>query len=183
MINYRPKILKVGVTRHPRRSPQETFEVSRTLFSGYRVESSAISLPKSQGWRDELDLEGFKPPTPEKIEARLLRRGGRKKGRVLKLYQQQTMIAVLSCHIDPNASIVVLHADSCGLSADRGLQLKLLVKALADVNAHRERKRAKKPILWKPHSAEQMRLAGSLGFTEIAQPGCGRKLPVLRRPG
>ena len=182
MNQHFPQILKVEVSRsNRRRSAQETFVVHKTLFNGYRIESSASGVPKSQSWRDELDLERFEPPTPEKIEMRLLRRGGRKKGRVLKLYQAETLIAVLSCHIDRKGHIVILHADSAGLRADRELQLRILLKVLRDLNARRDRKLANKEILWRPHDQQQMRLAQDLDFTEVARPGSGRELPYLRK--
>lgn len=182
MSSHDPQILKVTTSRRRRGSAQETFVVRKALFNGYRVESSAPGVPKRQGWRDELDLERFDSPTPKKIETRLRRRGGRRKGRVLKLYQGETLIAVMSCHIDRGQNIVVLHLDSAGLRADRELQMRMLLKALGDLNARREGKRARKSILWHPHNQQQMRLARDLGFTEVARPGIGRELPCLRRP-
>jgi hypothetical protein len=180
MSGIRPEVLKVTAYRRRRKTTQETFELAKILFNGYRVESSALTTARNQKWRDEIDLLEFPKPTPERIEKRLRRHSGRKKGRVLKLYQAESLVAVLSLHIDRKGHVVVLHAASRGLSADREMQLRILLSKLGQLNRRRAAGLRDKPLLWHPQDLEQMSLAKELGFDTVHQHGNGNKLPVLR---
>jgi hypothetical protein len=177
------RILKVTVER-PRRfrkgPRQERFEIRHPLFDGYRLESSSLSLPGTSSQRDARDLLAFPEPTATRVERRLTHRRGRRKGRILKLYQGAALIGVLSFHIDRKGRIVILHAQTRGLRSQRQLQIKLLLKGLRDLNEKRVAHRARKAILWRPADAEQMSLARQLGFTETAERGKGKELPVLK---
>lgn len=131
---------------------------------------------------DEVDALGRK--TAVRVQTRLNHYGGKRKGRVLFLYADRQLVAVLTFHINQNQVVEITHAAARGSdSKTRNQRIGLLVIQLERLaKRHRgDSALCKKPVVWAPTDLSQRDIAQSLGFIKKHRDMPGKQLPVLRR--
>lgn len=185
----RPTIRRVETVRHGKRQRgalDEIFTLRHDFrFGGFVAEScnlGAQSLISDKA--RSADLDRFDRTTAVRVETRLRNTGGRHKGRVLYLYLERQLVAVLTFHINERQVIEIRHAASLAeRENDRRIQIRMLILQLDGLAVERPGDRARKPVHWRPMDAGQREFAHSLDFTKTQRPGKGRQQPVLRRSG
>jgi hypothetical protein len=184
----KPTIRRVDTVRRGKRRRGEVDEIFtlRHDYQGAGFIAESCNLGDEGVLSDKearAALDRFDRTTAIRVATRLRNAGGRHKGRVLRLYLDRQLVAVLTYHINDRGAIEIQHAASVAQREhDRRIQIRMLVVQLDRLARARKGDRARKPVYWHPMDERQRELARSLDFIKTQRAGKGREQPVLRRP-